>query len=286
LSEFSNELARTNSFVLDPETNDWLPAYFTGVWSAILDSLNFTFDYWVENNATYLKISLEFGVFSEFEVPGSSPQPAILTFDNHSLSALYTTSVLSIKPYEILKSPTGVSEEANITNSISINIEKKETFKMVFGENYTLTDDSTPYKSTAGIYSINSLPGDVIYHANYFTQSTENIFKEYLGKSSPSLSSNVTVSIRKSSLIYRVCYPTWGNRALSYDPLFIAYIGEPNFVNPSQFPPLETGLIAILAFSIVILVATLYRRIKIRSYKFSNYNNKLQESKPNRLSAT
>jgi len=262
---------RTGLYIGDPEKNQSLPSFFTWGLSATLKALGFTFDYWVENSVAYLKTGLEFGTFSGFEVPGPSPQPATLSFGNDSLSALYATSVMSLKPYEMsIEKLYGPQEENNLVNSTSIDIGKKEAFKMVFGENYTLSDDSTTYKSTAGVYPINSLPGDVVYYAQYFTQSTESIFKEQLGQTSPNLSGNVTFSIRKSSLIYRVCYPLWENRTLSHDPLYIAYIGEANFIKPKGLALPQTWLIATLIFGTAVLLAAVYHHKRIRSYKFNS----------------
>ncbi len=264
------KIGNTTAYIGGPETSEWemLPSYFTGGWVSILDSLGFSFDYWVENDAAYLKIGLEFGTFS---VEPWRPEEIVpVSFKNQCLATLYTTSVLSVEPYEvIIENQQGPRESTMKTNSTSLDIERKEAFKMVFGQKYALNGDSPQYESTAGVYPINSLPADTAYHARYFTIDTENIFREHLAQTSPNLSSNVTFSISKSSLIYRVCYPEWSNRTLSHDPLYIAYIGEPRFSGP-QMPLLDYWLIVALAASTTILVVAIYRHAKIRRYKLNN----------------
>lgn len=198
----------TGSYIGDPETGEWIPSYFNYGWVANLNSLRFTFDYWVDGSEAYLKTGLNFGTLTVEQ--SSSEQLVPKNFNNDSLSAVYSTSVLSLKPYQItLKNPQEITGEGKIVNSTSIDIEKKEAFKMVFGQNYTISSSQTSHTSTAGIYPITSLPGDIIAQAKYFTQNTEEIFKQQLAQTSPSLSSNMTLGIRKSSIIYRVCYPTW-----------------------------------------------------------------------------
>jgi hypothetical protein len=139
-------------------------------------------------------------VFFFFGNARAYPQPTFLNFHGDSFSTLYTTSVLSLKPYEIeVQSPQSSKELTMVANTTSIDVDKKEAFKLVFGENYALNGDPTPYKSTAGIYPISSIPGDVVSYANYFTNGSESTFKELIGKTSPNLSRNVTLSIEKSS---------------------------------------------------------------------------------------
>jgi hypothetical protein len=264
------KIGNTTGSMLDPETNQWVPSYFSSWWSATLNTLRFTFDYWVNNNVTYLKTGLEFGNLTVQQSPLEEPIPE--NFNNNSLSAVYTTSVLSLKPYQITLQNPQQTGESKIVNSTSINIEKKDAYKMVFGQNYNLSGSTTPYMSTAGVYPITSLPGDMIAEAGYFTQDTENIFKQQLSQTSPALSSNVTLGIRKSSLIYRVCYPTWENRTISNDPLYIAYIGKSGqsgqlpFTKPPAALP-QTWLIGTLAFGLIVLSIAVYRHKKIRDYK-------------------
>ena len=259
----------TGSYVGDPETGEWIPSYFDYGWIANLNSLGFIFDYWVNNSAAYLKIGLEFGTFTvEYWMP---EEIVPVNFNNNSLSAVYTTSVLSPKQYQIsLSNPREATGEGKIVNSTSIDIEKEEAFKTVFDQNYTLSGSPTTHQSTAGVYPISSLPGDIISQAKYFTQNTEDIFKEQLAQTSPGLSSNLTLGIRKSSLIYRVCYPIWENRTLSHDPLYIAYIGEANFINPKGLSLPQTWLIATLIFGTAVLLAAVYHHKRIRSYKVNS----------------
>lgn len=255
----------TSTRIGDIETNEWFPSFLIDRWRATLNSLDFTFDCWVENNVAYLKTGLELGTLS---IKLWSPEEIAPTFENNSLTTLYSTSVLSLKPSEInIGGNWQGTEEPAVVSSTTIDIEKKEAFKLVFGENYTLNGDSTLYKTTTGLYSINSLPADVIYHAKSFTRTTENVFREYLGETSPSLGNGVELSIDKSRLIYRVCYPKWGNRTLSYDPLYIAYIGPSHFLNSGGALLPRTLLIATFIFGVAVLLVAVHRNKKVRDFK-------------------
>jgi hypothetical protein len=269
----------TGAYIGNPETEGMLPSYFVNYVSSTLDSLNLSYDYWVENDTAYLKTGVSLGTFSKVEIPGPSPQPTALNFDNDSFSTLYTTSILSMKPFEIeSENATNTGETAVPVNATNIHVENKEAFKLVFGENYTLNDDSTEYRSSAGIYPASSVPGDVIASANYFRVDAENTFKDYFGETSPSLAENVTLGVGKSSLIYRVCYPTWSNRSFNHDPLFIAYLGEPEFINPSGNGSTEgSGIVPVplawimltAAASITLLAMAVYRHWKMRTLRES-----------------
>jgi len=262
----------TGGYIGNPETEGMLPSYFGSLVSSTLDSLNLSYDYWVENETAYLKTGLSLGTFSKVEIPGPYPQPTTLNFTDDSFSTLYTTSVLSMKPYEILpENATNTGETAVPVNATNIQVENKEAFRLVFGENYTLNGNSTQYRSSAGVYPASSLPGDVIVSTNYFRVDAEDTFKSYFGATSPSLAENVTLSVGRSSLIYRVCYPTWSNRSFTHDPLFIAYLGEPRFINPGTgtIPIPPTWTIAIAAASLIVLAITIYRHRKVRSLRDS-----------------
>ena len=267
----------TGAYIGNPETEGMLPSYFVNFVSSTLDSLSLSYDYWVENETAYLKTGASLGTFSNVEIPGPYPQPTVLNFDNDSFSTLYTTSVLSMKPYEIeLENATNTGEAAVPVNAANIHVENKEAFRLVFGENYTLNGDSTEHRSSAGIYPASSMSGDVVASANYFRADAENTFKDYFGETSPSLAEGMALGVGKSSLIYRVCYPAWSNRGLSHDPLFIAYLGEPEFINPSgngvnngsgtiPFPP--TWTMAVAAASLAVLAIAVYRHKKIRALR-------------------
>ncbi len=272
----------SGAYIGNPETGGMLPSYFVSFVSSTLDSLSLSYDYWVENDTAYLKTGVSMGTFSKVEIPGPYPQPTALDFDDDSFSTLYTTSVLSMMPYEIKpENATNAGNAAIPVSATNIDVENKEAFRLVFGENYTLNGDSTEYRSSAGVYPASSVPGDVVASANYFTVDTENIFKDYFGETSPNLAENIALGVGKSSLIYRVCYPTWSNRSLSHDPLFIAYLGESDFINPSgnganggnggnggtgTIPVPPTWIIATAAAGIVVLAITVYRHRKIPAH--------------------
>jgi hypothetical protein len=267
----------TGAYIGNPETDGMLPSYFTQYVSSTLDSLSLSYEYWVENETAYLKTGVNLGTFSKVGIPGPYPQPTVLNFDNDSFSTLYTTSVLSMKPYEIRpENATDTGETAVPVNATNIEVENKEAFRLVFGENYTLNGDLTERRSSAGIYPASSVPGDVIASTNYFRVDAEDTFKSYFGATSPSLAENVTLSIGRSSLIYRVCYPTWSNRTFTHDPLFIAYLGEPAFINPGgngsgtgTIPIPPTWTIAIAVASLLVLAITIYRHKKVRDLRGS-----------------
>jgi len=252
-----------DSYVNDPETGELLPSFFKGLSSATLSSISFSFDYWIENNTAYLKTGLKIGSFNEMET-------STIAFDGKSLSTLYSTSVLSSEPYNIITTNSKqLNMETQKMTASEIDVNGEKAFKLVVGDSYTLQNEPTVFPTTAGTYSLDSLPGDLIYHAKHFTENTENIFKQYFQKTSPNIGSNASISIKKSSIIYRVCFPNWGNRALNYDPLYVAYLGQPRFRGlgkPSVSLP-QTLLIVTFISGMVILGVAIYRHLKIRRYK-------------------
>jgi hypothetical protein len=269
----------TGGYIGNPETDGMLPSYFIHYASSTLDSLSLSYDYWVENDTAYLKTGVSLGTFSKVEIPGPYPQPTVLDFNDDSFSALYTTSVLSMKPYDIVsENATNTGEEAVPVSATNINVENKEAFRLVFGENYTINGDSTEYRSSAGVYPASSVPGDVVASANYFRADAEDTFKDYFGETSPNLAADVALGVGRSSLIYRVCYPTWSNRSLSHDPLFIAYLGEPKFVYPGGnganggsgiVPVPSTWIMTIAAASFAVLAIAVFRHRKVRALRGS-----------------
>jgi hypothetical protein len=261
--ETSNQ---TGAYITDPETGELLPSFFKVLCSATLNFLNFTFDYWIENNMTYLKTGLEIGEF--YEDTQYSGGMITTIFNNKSLSTLYATSVLSLKPYNIeIENSQGSSGQTTLVNASRIDIEGKEAFKLVFGETYTLNNEPVPYLTATGIYSMDSLPGDLVYDAKYFTKNVEDTFRKYLENTN--LNGNASFSIKQSSLIYRECFPKWGNKTISYDPLYIAYVGQSYFPGPGKIgvllPP--TLLIVTLLLGIATLMIAVHRQTKLKGYK-------------------
>jgi hypothetical protein len=267
----------TGAYFGNPETEESFPSFFIHYASSTLDSLSMSYDYWVENDTAYLKTGVSLGTFSKVEIPGPIPEPTVLDFDDESFSALYTTSVLSMKPYEIEpENATNTGEEAIPVNATNINVDDKKAFRLVFGENYTLNGDSTEHGSSAGVYPTGSVPGDVVASANYFRVDAEDTFKDYFGETSPNLAGDIALGVGRSSLIYRVCYPTWSNRSFSHDPLFIAYLGEPGFINPSgnganggsgTIPVPPMWMMATAAASLAVLAIAVYRHRKMRTLR-------------------
>jgi hypothetical protein len=221
----------------------------------ILDYLASSYDFYVQNNASYLKTTFEIGKILNV----TSMSDFNLTLDGLSLSLLYGTSVIASKTYTTVVNgepynSTTTQNSTEPTQSGEIRIEDTNAYQYVFGQNYTLSRDSgnVTYPSQSAAVSDQSVPGG-IYKS---VESTLSFFEDVLSGLFPKISSlpaTINLDYNVSSFLYRVCYPQWNGYALEDDPTYIAYLAP--MAVPEISPPVMFIIGAAVIGSMTLIVA-------------------------------
>jgi hypothetical protein len=223
--------------------------------NVLLDYLASSYDFYVQNNASYLKTSFEIGKIINVTY-SSDPN---FTLEGLSLSLLYGTSVIASNTYTTVVNgePYNSSTTQNSaipTQSGEIRIEDVKAYECVFGQNYTLSRDSenATYPSKSAAVSDHSVPGGVYRSVGNTLSYFENVLLGVFPKMS-SLLTTVNLDYNFSSFLYRVCYPQWDGYALEHDPTYIAYMTL--IAIPEIGPPLMLIIGASVAGSAVLIAA-------------------------------
>jgi hypothetical protein len=225
-----------------------------------LDYLASSYDFYVQNNVSYLKTSFEIGRILNV----TSTSDLNFTLDGLSLSLLYGTSVIASKTYTTVVNgepynSTTTQNSTEPTQSGEIRIEDTKAYQYVFGQNYTLSRDSqnVTYPSQSAAVSDESVPGG-LYKS---VESTLSFFEEVLSGLFPKISNlpaTINLDYSVSSFLYRVYYPQWDGYALEHDPTYIAYLTP--FTVPEISPPVIIIIGATIIGSIALIAALLDTR--------------------------
>ena len=248
-----------SSWVVDPISGKRYPLFFKMLCEAYLSFLEFKFNYWIQNNISYLKLSMDLGEFT-----CNSP----ISFSNLSLSFLFATSTLVRENYTInvISNKTYANENVTRMSEADIQISEITAFKFIFNNNYTI-HGKTKHNAIVARYNVYLLPGDEIYWANSLMISCEETLRNYLGSISRELGDDMDLKVQSSRLVYRVIFPVWNNMSISYDPLYIAYIA------PSVTPGRENiggqiiekyGFLIVTIIGITIFILAAVQQIKVR----------------------
>jgi hypothetical protein len=228
--------------------------------NVLLDYLASSYDFYVQNNASYLKTSFEIGKILNV----TSYSDLNFTLEGLSLSLLYGTSVIASNTYTTVVNgepynSTTTQSSAIPTQSGEIRIEDAKAYECVFGQNYTLSRDSgnATYPSKSAAVSDHSVPGGVYRSVEGALSFFENVLSGVFPKIS-SLLTTVNLDYNFSSFLYRVCYPQWDGYALEHDPTYIAYVTL--IAIPEIGPPVMLVIGATIAGSAALIVALLDTR--------------------------
>ena len=228
--------------------------------NVLLDYLASSYDFYVQNNASYLKTSFEIGKILNV----TSYSDLNFGLEGLSLSLLYGTSVIASNTYTTVVNgesynSTTTQSSATPTQSGEIRIEDAKAYECVFGQNYTLSRDSekVTYPSKSAAVSDQSVPGGVYRSVESALSIFENVLSDVFPKMS-SLLTTVNLDYNFSSFLYRVCYPQWDGYALEHDPTYIAYMTL--IAIPEIGPPMMLIIGATIAGSIALIVALLDTR--------------------------
>jgi len=226
----------------------------------MLDYLASSYDFYVQNNVSYLKTNFSIG-----EILNITPlSDTGVTLENLSLSLLYGTAVVTMKPYVTLVNgepynSTTAQASAKPTESSEIKIENAKAYEFLFGQNYTLFRNAQPeiYKSRSAAVANQSVSGNIRVSVEWLLSDLEDILSDLFPRIS---SMNVTINLdySVSSLLYRVCYPKWHGCRLEHDPTYVAYL------NTAVVPEISAPIMIVVAASILGLVALMAALIDLR----------------------
>lgn len=225
----------------------------------MLDYIGSSFDFYVQDNISYLKTGLEMGkILNITSTPGFD-----VSLDGLSLSILYGTTVDASQSYTAVVNgkPYNSTTTQNMTEPTQtgeIKVGDATAFQCIFGQNYTLFNDSqgTIHPSRSAAVSDQSVFGglykSVEFALSYFEQLLSGLFPQITSN----LPSVVNLDYNTSSLLYRVCYPQWSGHALEHDPTYLAYLTSPTISEISLGSPPEGFIVAaIIIGSVTLLLA-------------------------------
>jgi len=185
-----------------------------------------SYDFYVQNNVSYLKTSFRIGKILNI----TSNSDANFTLDGLSLSLLYGTTIIASNTYTAIVNgqPFNSTTAQNAVEPIQsgeINVEDNKAYECVFGQNYTLMTDSgnLTYPSRSAAVSDDSVPGGLYRSVEsalpYFEDILSNVFPKI-----SNMSTTINLDYNVSSFLYRICYPQWEGNAIEHDPTYIAYL--------------------------------------------------------------
>jgi len=221
-----------------------------------LDYLSLSYDFYVQNNVSYIKTNFKIG-----KILHMTPYPSntSITLDGLSLSLLYGTTVITSEHYVTLVNgepynSTTTQTSAEPTNSSEIRIKNTKAYEYLFGQNYTLFKGSlneTCQSHSAGVAD-RSVPGGLYQRVDWLLSNLEDILSTVFPKIS-SMQTAINLNYNVSSFLYRVCYPEWEGYGLEHDPTYIAYLNP--IAVPEMSPPMLIVVAAALAGIVALTVA-------------------------------
>jgi len=235
-----------------------------------LDYLALSYDFYIKNNVSYLKTNFNIGKILDLTTP---PSYANVTLEGLSLSLLYGTTVITMKPYVTLVegepyNSTTAQASAKPTESSEILIGNAKVYEFLFGQNYTLFKDLQEeiYESKSAAVANQSVSGNMRTSVEWLLYDLEGVLSDLFPRIS---SMNVTINLdySVSSFLYRICYPKWDGYRLEHDPTYLAYLKEGvPWINPppSDISPPMIFVAAAALISLVALTAALIDLSKTR----------------------
>jgi len=234
--------------------------------AVMVDYMDFSYDFYVQNNVTYLKTNFGLGKITPL---GSGN----LSLNGLSVALFYGTIVITSKPYVTMVNgnpynSTTAPATVEPTESSEIKIAEATAYKFLFGQNYTLFRDSTQetYGSKCTAVSNQSVSG-ILMRVQWVLSLMEDALSTVFPKIS-SMQAAITLDYGVSSFLYRVCYPVWSGYQLEHDPTYVAYLGVPTV--PELSPPLMFVIVAALVSTAVLLIALIDVKKTRKTLKYFN----------------
>jgi len=230
----------------------------------IVEHMAFSYDYYIQNNVSYLKTGFDIG-----EIVGIESSEPNLTLEGLSLSLLYATMTITPKNYTVLVNGQPYNSATAFPSPLAtdrgeINIANQKTYEFVFGENYTLYKDSIveSHKSFSAASATETVSSNARVSLSWLIEQLESVLEDLFPKMSE-MQVNIDLDYATSTFVYRVCYPTWEGYRVKHDPTYIAYI------NPQGTPRIPIGipselLIAATIIGLIALIAAVWELRKTK----------------------
>lgn len=233
-----------------------------GAARVMIDHLGFNYNFYVEQNVSYIKQSFDIGEITEIQPLGGTS----VSLDGLSLSLLFSTVILSAKPYTayVNSEPynsTIAENPATPTSGGEIAVEMIKAYEFLFGENYNLTRggsvETHEVKSEAA--ATTSVPQGAQSRLNWILAYFEkNLNVSDLFPSASGIGGEVNLDYNVSTFLYRICYPVWDGLPIQHDPTYVAYLFS-NTAIP-EFPIAMVLPILVITTSLAILSAKIRKR--------------------------
>jgi hypothetical protein len=245
----------------------------------MLSYMEFSYDFYIQNNVSYLKTNFSVGEPLEItSFPGNN-----VTLDGLSLALFYGTTIITSKPYTTLvngepynsTTATALPEPTEIGE---IRVEDTKVYEFVFGQNYTLFKDSQQesHKSQSTAVAKTSVSSGIRMSIEWLLSNLEEVLSDLFPRIS-SMQTAITLDYNVSSFLYRVCYPVWDGCSLKHDPTYVAYLSTSSTSVPPPpitelAPPLQFLIAAALLglVALVIALADLRKTRKALKYSIPN----------------
>jgi len=220
----------------------------------IVDYMDFSYDFLVQNNVTYLKTNFGLGKILQITPFGYGN----VSLNGLSIALFYGTIVITSKPYVTLVNgnpynSTMAPAAVEPTESSEIKIADATAYKFLFGQNYTLFRDSQQenYESKCTAVSNQSV-SDGLERSGWILSLMEDALSSVFPKIS-NMQVAINLDYGVSSFLYRVCYPVWSGYQLEHDPTYVAYLGVSLVPEPS--PPLMFVIVAAVVSTVALIAA-------------------------------
>jgi len=220
----------------------------------MVDYMDFSYDFYVQNNVTYLKTNFGLGKILQIVPFGYGN----VSLNGLSIALFYGTIVITSKPYVTMVNgnpynSTTAPASVEPTDSSEIKIAEATAYKFLFGQNYTLFRDSTQevYESKCTAVSNQSV-SEGGKRSEWILSLLEDTLTSIFPKIS-SMQAAINLDYNVSSFLYRVCYPVWSGYQLQHDPTYVAYLGTP--IVPELSPPLMFVIAAAVASTVALMAA-------------------------------
>jgi len=239
----------------------------------MIDYIDFSYDFYVQNNVSYLKTNFGIGKILEI-TPDYHAGNSSVTLDNLSLALFYGTAVVTAKPYVTLVNgnpynSTTAPPSIQPTDRGEIKIGESKAYEFLFGQDYMLFRDSQEetHQSKSTAISNQNVASGLQSRSEWIFSSLEDTLSSLFPKIS-SVQTAIDLDYDVSSLLYRVCYPTWSGFKLQHDPTYVAYLG--GVAVPELSPPLMFVVAAALVSTVALIGALVDMRKTRKLFRYSS----------------
>jgi hypothetical protein len=235
----------------------------------MVDYMDFSYDFYVQNNVTYLKTNFGLGKITHIVPTGYGN----VSLDGLSIALFYGTIVITSEPYVTMVNgnpynSTTAPASVEPASSSEIKIAEAVAYKFLFGQDYTLFADSKQEIHESKCTAVSNQSVSVgVKRGEWILTLLEDTLSSVFPKIS-STKAAINLDYNVSSFLYRVCYPVWSGHQLQHDPTYIAYLGIPIVSELSL--PIMFVVVAAVASIVALVAAVIDLKKTRRTLKLSN----------------